>query len=114
MLVQRSIADDLLYKYQAVMMYLNGGLLPNGALEFAAIRPEIYNCLDEINDAMSGVVGGDFVNNLRRAVYGKFIYLKNYPDYHRDSASFNRRCGIGAVRQPILTSSIIIDSRLNR
>lgn len=36
------------------------------------------------------------------------------PDYHRDSASFNRRCGIGAVRQPILTSSIIIDSRLNR
>ena len=80
MLIQRSIADDLLYKYQAVMMYLNGGLLPNGALEFAAIRPEIYNCLDEINDAMSGVVGGDFVNNLRRAVYGKFIYLKNYKD----------------------------------
>ena len=39
---------------------------------------------------------------------------KNLPDYHRDSASFNRRCGIGAVRQPILTSSIIIDSRLNR
>ena len=39
---------------------------------------------------------------------------KAIPDYHRDSASFNRRCGIGAVRQPILTSSIIIDSRLNR
>ena len=40
--------------------------------------------------------------------------FKKRPDYHRDSASFNRRCGIGAVRQPILTSSIIIDSRLNR
>ena len=39
---------------------------------------------------------------------------KDEPDYHRDSASFNRRCGIGAVRQPILTSSIIINSRLNR
>ena len=24
MLIERSIADDLLYKYQAVMMYLNG------------------------------------------------------------------------------------------
>ena len=80
MLIERNIADDFLYKYQAVMMYLNGGLLPDGALEFAVIRPEIYNCLDEINDAMSGVVGGDFVNNLRRAVYGKFIYLKNYKD----------------------------------
>ena len=42
------------------------------------------------------------------------IGLNLNPDYHRDSASFNRRCGIGAVRQPILTSSIIIDSRLNR
>jgi len=42
----------------------------------------------------------------------KLVYI--LPDYHRDSASFNRRCGIGAVRQPILTSSIIIDSRLNR
>ena len=42
------------------------------------------------------------------------LYSLSLPDYHRDSASFNRRCGIGAVRQPILTSSIIIDSRLNR
>ena len=80
MLIERNLADDFLYKYQMVMMYLNDGLLPNGALEFAAIRPEIYNCLNEIDDAMSGVVGADFVANLRRSVYGRFIYLKKYKD----------------------------------
>ena len=36
------------------------------------------------------------------------------PDYHRDSASFSNRCGIGAVRIPALAKSVTIHSRLNR
>ena len=36
------------------------------------------------------------------------------PDYHRDSASFRNRCGIGAVRIPALAKSVTIHSRLNR
>ena len=35
-------------------------------------------------------------------------------DYHRDSASFSNRCGIGAVRIPALAKSVTIHSRLNR
>ena len=40
--------------------------------------------------------------------------IKRFPDYHRDSASFSNRCGIGAVRIPALAKSVTIHSRLNR
>ena len=39
---------------------------------------------------------------------------KDLLDYHRDSASFSNRCGIGAVRIPALAKSVTIHSRLNR
>ena len=39
---------------------------------------------------------------------------KSRLDYHRDSASFSNRCGIGAVRIPALAKSVTIHSRLNR
>ena len=39
---------------------------------------------------------------------------KDHPDYHRDSANFSKRCGIGAVRIPALAKSVTIHSRLNR
>lgn len=70
--------------------------------------------IKELHEGSKGIVKNaatfTFENDRRLVLY---CYI-NGPDYHRDSASFNRRCGIGAVRQPILTSSIIIDSRLNR
>ena len=42
------------------------------------------------------------------------VESKEKPDYHRDSASFSNRCGIGAVRIPALAKSVTIHSRLNR
>ena len=44
----------------------------------------------------------------------KNITAKEFPDYHRDSASFSNRCGMGAVRIPALAKSVTIHSRLNR
>ncbi len=46
--------------------------------------------------------------------YGINLAMKILPDYHRDSASFSNRCGIGAVRIPALAKSVTIHSRLNR
>lgn len=45
---------------------------------------------------------------------GKCAYYYENLDYHRDSASFSNRCGIGAVRIPALAKSVTIHSRLNR
>ena len=45
---------------------------------------------------------------------GKYLTVNAHPDYHRDSASFSNRCGIGAVRIPALAKSVTIHSRLNR
>ena len=80
MLLDTAHADDFLYKYQLLMVYLNDGEIPNGKEGFAAIRPEIYECLDELEESMLEFVGSEFLSNLREAAFGEFVYLKKYKE----------------------------------
>ena len=62
------------------------------------------------------IVCAENVPNLARMQKGAVLetIVNDFPDYHRDSASFSNRCGMGAVRIPALAKSVTIHSRLNR
>jgi hypothetical protein len=78
MLLDKIMADDFLTYYKSIMKLLNGGREPDGFKEYAALRPLIYENIDEIAEVVSELVGLDFVSAVKSDIFGKFIYLKKY------------------------------------
>ena len=78
MLIHKEIADTFLEKYKNVMTHLNGGVLPSGIEEYAALRPKIYERIEDIDKNCRELVGEQFIESLRLAVCSSFVYLKKY------------------------------------
>ena len=78
MLIHKEIADTFLEKYKNVMTHLNGGVLPSGIEEYAALRPKIYERIEDIDKNCRELVGEQFIESLRLAVCSTFVYLKKY------------------------------------
>ena len=116
MLLRKKLADSFLYKYQIIMVYLNNGEIPSGMHHFAAIRPEIYECIDEINENMVSIVGHSFISSLRKAVFGQFIYLKKYNDgyvfQHVDSGQFYQVLGLTSPIDDLCPEFSIVETAL--
>lgn len=116
MLLDTDLANDFLYKYQMLMVYLNDGEIPSGMEGFASIRPEIYDCLDELNESMSQIVGADFIHNLRGAIYGEFVYLKKYKGCyafkHIESEKYYQAFALTTPLEEILREFVVIKTAL--
>ncbi|GJL72470.1 MAG: hypothetical protein NMNS01_16690 [Nitrosomonas sp.] len=78
MLIHKELADTFLEKYKNVMAHLNDGILPSGIEEYAALRPEIYKRIEDIDENCRELVGKQFIESLRSAAYSTFVYLKKY------------------------------------
>lgn len=78
MLIHKELADTFLEKYKNVMTYLNGGILPSEIEEYAALRPEIYKRIEDIDENCRKLVGKQFIESLRFAIRSTFVYLKKY------------------------------------
>lgn len=78
MLIHKELADTFLEKYKDVMAHLNGGVLPSGIEEYAALRPEIYKRIEDIDEDCRKLVGKQFIESLRSAKCSTFVYLKKY------------------------------------
>jgi len=115
-LIDTKLAHEFLYNYQMIMTYLNHGEIPDGKDGFAALRTEIYICLDEIDEAMADVVGAEFISNLKNAVYGDFIYLeKNKNGYvfkHIDSGVFYQALALTTPLEDMIKEFVVIQTAL--
>ena len=72
------------------MAHLNGGILPSGIEEYAALRPEIYKRIEDIDKNCRELVGKQFIESLRSATCSTFVYLKKYRNRLR-SARYRKR-----------------------
>lgn len=116
MLLDTELADDFLYRYKMLMVYLNNGEIPEGMEGFAAIRSEIYDCLDVLNEDMSEVVGSDFLSGLRGAAYGDFIYLKKYKDgyvfKHIESGVYYQTVALTTPLEEMMEEFIVVNTAI--
>jgi hypothetical protein len=80
MLVKSTIADDFLASYKAVLTEVNGGKTPRDINEFAKCRKKLYS--DSVSIADFTRIAEDFKKALRRAIYGRFIFLKKYKSWY--------------------------------
>lgn len=78
MLIDKSIADDFLARYKAVMTFLNGGEVPADIAAYASLRSLLFEKLYEVDDELIRMTGVEFVNTLKRGIFGRFVYLKKY------------------------------------
>lgn len=80
MLIPEEHADLFLKKYQLIMAYLNEGVMPGGMEEFAALREDVYLAFEDEEDVYKEIAGSSFVDSLKAASFGNFVYLKKYKD----------------------------------
>lgn len=78
MLIRKEQADTFLEKYKSIMTYLNGGALLSRIEEYVALRSEIYERIEDIDKNCRMLAGKQFIDSLRSAVCGNFVYLKKY------------------------------------
>ncbi len=78
MLIREEQADIFLEKYKSIMTHLNGRVLPSGIEEYAALRSEIYEHIEDIDKNCKELVGEQFIESLRSAICTNFVYLKKY------------------------------------
>lgn len=78
MYVPENISSEFLAQYKTVMRLLNGNVEPQGVKEFASLRPLIYERLSEIESNFFDSITEIFIAALRRAEYGRYVYMKKY------------------------------------
>lgn len=78
MLIDKDLANIFLDKYKDVMRYINGGNYPTSIEEYAKLRPVVFERIDEVISNYQEVVGPNFINSLKSAILGTFVYLKKY------------------------------------
>lgn len=78
MLIEPDQAVQFLEKYKAIMRYLNKGDEPSSHNHYTELRTELYQRLDDIENDCADEVGHEFIESLRSAIVGRFVYLKKY------------------------------------
>lgn len=80
MLVDSAVANEFLAIYKGVLALVNDGVLPKDTKEFVECRELLYSDLESFVEYTN--IPEDFKDSLRRAIYGKFIFLKKYKNWY--------------------------------
>ena len=114
MLVNSTIANELLASYKAVLAEVNGGKTPRGIDEFAKCRKKLYS--DSISIAEFTSIAEDFKNALSKSIYGQFIFLKKYKSWyafqHMDTIQYFAALGLTSPIETMVEDFSIIETAL--
>jgi hypothetical protein len=116
MLIDKKSADEFLFRYKAVMAFLNDGAEPVDIELYAALRSHIFEKIAEIAEDVEGIAGPDFVHALKSGLFGKFIYLKKYQKgyilKHVDSGKYYEVVALTTPLEEIVPEYSVIDTAI--
>jgi hypothetical protein len=78
MLLKPKLASEFLSKYKVILAHINSGQPPNDIKEYVAARSKLYDDSACFSSALTKAAEIDFVEPLKSAVHGEFVYLKKY------------------------------------
>ena len=78
MLLKPELASEFLSKYKAILTHINSGQPPGDIKEYVAVRSRLYDDSASFSSALKKAEEIDFVEPLKSAVHGEFVYLKKY------------------------------------
>jgi len=78
MLLKPELASEFLSKYKSILTHINSGQPPSDMKEYVAARSKLYDDSTSFNSALKKAEEIDFVEPLKSAVHGEFVYLKKY------------------------------------
>lgn len=78
MLLKSELASVFLSKYKAILMHINSGQPPGDIKEYVIVRSKLYDDSASFRSALKKAEEIDFVEPLKFAVHGEFVYLKKY------------------------------------
>lgn len=78
MFLKPELASEFLSKYKAILTHINSGQPPSNIKEYVAARSKLYDDSACFSSALTKAAEIDFVESLKSAVHGEFIYLKKY------------------------------------
>ena len=78
MLLKPELASEFLSKYKSILTHINSGQPPSDIKEYVAARSKLYDDSASFNSALKKAEEIDFVEPLKSAVHGEFVYLKKY------------------------------------
>ena len=114
MLVNRTLANEFLASYKAVLTEVNGGKTPRDIDEFGKCRKKLYSDSVSMIDFTS--IAEDFKDALRRSIYGRFIFLKKYKSWYAfqyvDTGQYLAALGLTSPIETMVEDFSIIETAL--
>jgi hypothetical protein len=78
MLLKPELASEFLSKYKTILTHINSGQPPSDIKEYVTARSKLYDDSASFSSALKKAAEIDFVEPLKSAVHGEFVYLKKY------------------------------------